>query len=92
MYGNIGFTRRDRTPEHWRNDYPLTPKAKAAIQAINAEREALFKELESLPLEISDEEYVIAERATRAKSDELREREDAVRRENPRGAANHRTR
>ena len=89
MYGNLGFTRRDRTPEHWRKDYRLTPKAKSAIQAINSECEALFKELEAIPLDTPDEEYLIAERATRAMLDELREREDAIRRANPRGAAHH---
>ncbi len=54
MYGNIGYTRRDRTPEHWRLDYALRPKAKAAIQAIKSERVARFREFEALPLEISD--------------------------------------
>jgi DNA-binding PadR family transcriptional regulator len=84
MYGSIGCTRRDKTPAHWRKDYRLTQKAKAAIRDIEAEREALFQTLEALPLDTPDEEYTKAERALTAKLDALIDREDAIRQANPR--------
>jgi len=83
IYGSIGYTRRDKTPKHWQNDYRLNQKAKKLIQELKAERERLFKEFESLPLEISDEEYNEAERILRIKLDEIINKEDKIRLSNP---------
>lgn len=80
IYGSIGFTRRDKTPAHWRPDYRLTTKAKSAIRQLEAERERIFRALEALP----DAEYDQAERAVRVKLDALVEREDSIRKVNPR--------
>jgi len=82
IYGNIGFTRRDRTPRHWRNDYRLNPKAKSAIRALKAEKERLFREFEALPDDIPDSEYDQAERALGGKLDALIDREDQIRKAN----------
>jgi hypothetical protein len=82
MYGNIGLTRRDKTPPHWREDYRLKPKAKQLLAQIESERERLFKEFEALPDDISDESYAIAEREIRANLDALIDRADAIRRTN----------
>lgn len=83
MYGSIGYTRRDKTPAHWRKDYRLTQKAEKAIQNIKTEREALFKTFEALPLDTPDEEYTKAERVLTAKLNALIDQEDAIRRANP---------
>ncbi|MCM3701409.1 hypothetical protein [Paenibacillus macerans] len=79
MYGSIGFTRRDKTPQHWRGDYRLNPKTKQMLAQISSEREALFREFESLPDDISDEQYLIAERELRKKLDTMLVQEDRVR-------------
>ena len=84
IYGSIGFTRRDKTPAHWRPDYRLTTKAKSGIQALEAEKERLFRALEALPDDMPDAEYDQAERAVRVKLDALVEREDSIRKVNPR--------
>lgn len=84
MYGSIGFTRRDKTPLHWQNDYRLTLTAKKTVQSIAAEREQLFKAFEALPDDISDNEYNAAERELRVKLDALIEREDEIRKANRR--------
>ena len=83
IYGSVGYTRRDKTPKHWQKDYRLTQKTKKAIQEIKAERERLFQELESLPLEISDKEYNEAENILKIKLDELIKKEDKIRLINP---------
>jgi len=84
IYGSIGFTRRDKTPKHWKDDYRLTQKAKKMIQELKAEHEQLFKEFEALPLEISDKEYSDAERILKIKLNELIDKEDKIRLNNPR--------
>ena len=84
MYGSIGYTRRDKTPAHWREDYRLTPKTKAAIREIKAEHERLFQEFEALPLDLPDEAFAAADRELTAKLDALIDREDALRRINSR--------
>ena len=85
MYGSIGYTRRDRTPKHWRDDYRLNATAKKMIQKLKAERERLFREFEALPVETySDEEYNQLERILRVKLDELIDKEDKIRFSNPR--------
>ena len=84
IYGSIGYTRRDKTPLHWRDGYKLTPKAKKAIQELKTEKERLFREIEALPDDMPDAEYDQAERAVRVKLDALVEREDSIRKVNPR--------
>lgn len=66
MYGNIGFTRRGKTPPHWRDDYRLKPKAKQLLAQIASERERMFREFEALSDEISDEAYTTSERELKA--------------------------
>ncbi|HBY21178.1 MAG TPA: hypothetical protein DEG71_09290 [Clostridiales bacterium] len=83
IYGSIGYTRRDKTPKHWQNDYKLTQKTKKIIQGIKAERERLFKEFENLPIETPDKEYEEAEQILKIKLDELIDREDKIRLTNP---------
>lgn len=83
MYGNIGFTRRDKTPLHWRDDYRLKPKAKQLLAQIASERERLCKAFEALPEDISDEAYARAERELTANLDVLIDRADGIRRANP---------
>ena len=79
IYGNIGYTRRSKTPNHWRDDYRLTAKAKKQIQAVKAEHERLFREFEALPYDMSDEDYRKATKELNIKLDELIEREDKIR-------------
>ena len=83
IYGSIGYTRRDKTPKHWQNDYKLTQKTKKIIQGIKAARERLFKEFENLPIETPDKEYEEAEQILKIKLDELIDREDKIRLTNP---------
>ncbi|WP_127575283.1 hypothetical protein [Paenibacillus barengoltzii] len=83
IYGEIGITRRDKTPQHWRRDYRLKATAKKMLAQISAERERLFRELESLPDDISDEEYDSRSREIATKLDDLIERADEIRRKNP---------
>lgn len=82
MYGSIGFTRRDKTPPHWRDDYRLTLKAKKAIQELKTEKERMFREIEALPDDMPDIEYEQAERQLKVKLDALIEREDQIRNDN----------
>ncbi len=83
-YGSIGFTRRDKTPAHWQKDYRLNPTAKKQIQELKVEHERLFQEFEVLPIELSDEEYSAAQQTLTKKLDELIEKEDKIRLQNPR--------
>ncbi len=83
-YGSIGFTRRDKTPKHWQKDYRLNPTAKKQIQELKSQHERLFKEFESLPIELSDEEYLVVQKELTKKLDELIEKEDKIRLQNPR--------
>ena len=83
-YGSIGYTRRDKTPKHWKNDYRLNPAAKKMVQELHAERERLFEDFENLPLEMPDEEHAQAERVLRIELDELIRKEDGIRLGNPR--------
>lgn len=83
MHGNIGFTRRDKTPQHWREDYRLEPKAKQMLVEIASERERLYRELEDLPDDITDEAYSLASREISVKLDALINRADAIRHANP---------
>ena len=82
MYGSIGFTRRDKTPDYWRKDFRLTTKAKKAIEEIKVEHDRLFKEFESLPDDISDEDYSKAEKELTINLDALTEKEDTIRKNN----------
>lgn len=82
MYGSIGFTRRDKTPQHWRRDYKLKTEAKKLLVQISYEREALLRELEELPDDISDEAYSLASREISVKLDALLDQADAIRRAN----------
>lgn len=85
MYGNIGFTRRDKSPAHWRGDYELKPRAKQMLARIVTEREALLKMYTAISedMSLSDEAYSAASRDIRAKLDALIDREDEIRRTNP---------
>lgn len=82
VYGSIGFTRRDKAPKHWKADYRLTPKTKKEINELKTERERLIRELENLPIEISDEEYTEAQRIVQIKLNELIIQEDRIRQTN----------
>lgn len=82
IYGSTGFTRRDKTPLHWRNDYKLTKKAKKAIKILKAEKERLFREFEEMTDDIPDSEYDRAERALAVKLDALVDEEDRIRKAN----------
>jgi hypothetical protein len=82
-YGQIGFTRRDKTPQHWRKDYNLKTKAKKLLAQIASDREGLYKELKSLSDDLTDDEYDAAAREISAKLDALIDRADDIRRANP---------
>lgn len=84
IYGQIGYTRRDKTPAHWRDDYHLKPTAKKMIAELRAEREQLFEAFEALPNDISDEEYNQRQHELRVKLNLLIDREDQVRQQNKR--------
>jgi len=82
-YGQIGFTRRDKTPKHWREDYKLRAAAEKLLAQIASEREQLFRELEALPDDMPDEEYDLKWREISKKLDALIDRADEIRRKNP---------
>ncbi|GIP61106.1 hypothetical protein [Paenibacillus woosongensis] len=84
VYESIGFTRRDKTPQHWRGDYRLKPKAKQLLAQIATEREELQKAHTAISedMSLSDEEYNSASREIIAKLDALIDRADEVRRKN----------
>lgn len=84
-YGEIGVTRPDRTPPHWRKDYRLKPKAKQLLAQIATEREELYNAHTTISedMSLSDEEYNQASREISAKLDALIDRMDAIRRANP---------
>lgn len=84
IYGDIGFTRKDNTPPHWREGYKLTKSAKEKIRRIDIEKERLFREHESLSADdnLTDEEFNAASAKIAKELDELIEKEDKVRREN----------
>ncbi|MNJ39198.1 hypothetical protein D3C77_340650 [compost metagenome] len=85
IYGSIGFTRRDKTPKYWREDYRLNPKAKQLLAQIAAERRELSKMRTAISedLSIPDEDCDLALREIHAKVDALIDREDEIRRTNP---------
>jgi uncharacterized protein YdcH (DUF465 family) len=53
------------------------------IQELKAENNRLFKEFESLPDDITDEEYTRAQQILMVKLDELIDKEDKIRLSNP---------
>jgi len=85
IYGSIGFTRRDKTPPHWRKDYRLKPKAKLLLAQIEVERYELHKAHTAISedVSLSDEEYNSASRKISEKLDALIDRMDTIRRTNP---------
>lgn len=84
IYGSIGFTRRNRTPRHWQEDYPLTPRAKKLIVELNVERERVHRTYEDLPLDTSDKEFDKVWKAAGKRLNEIREEENRIRKENKR--------
>jgi len=84
-YGEIGATRPDRAPPHWRKDYRLKPKAKQLLAHIETERKELHRAHTAISedMSLSDEEYNSASREISAKLDALIDRMDMIRRVNP---------
>lgn len=85
IYGSIGFTRLDKTPKHWREDYRLNSKTKQLLAQIATEREELHKAHTAISedMSLSDDEYNSASREISVKLDALVDRADAIRRANP---------
>lgn len=85
IYGSIGFTRRDKTLQHWRKDYRFNPKAKQMLAQVATEREELQKAHTAISedMSLSDEEYNLASQEISAKLNALIDRADEIRRKNP---------